>query len=51
MATQMFAIMFVLLYIGQKLDAYMLNEKPYLTILLPTLGLFAYLYKLVKELS
>jgi len=51
MATQLFAIMFVLLYLGQKLDAYFSNAKPYMTILFPTLGLFAYLYKLVKDLS
>jgi len=51
MATQLFGIMFVLLWIGQKSDAYLGSNKPYLTILFPTLGLFVYLYKLVKELS
>jgi len=51
MATQLFAIMFALLWIGQKIDAYLTANKPYLTILLPTIGLFVYLYKLVKELS
>ena len=51
MATQLFAIMFVFLFLGQKLDAYITVSRPYFAILFPTLALFGYLYKMVKELS
>ena len=51
MATQLFGIMIALLWIGHKIDAYRGASKPYLTMLLPIIGLVGYLYKLVKELS
>jgi len=51
MATQLFLLMFVLLYIGKQIDAYFQLSKPYFTIFLPVIGLFVYLYKLVVDLS
>lgn len=51
MATQLFLIMFVLLYLGKQIDAFFQFSKPYFTIFLPVIGLFVYLYKLVVDLS
>jgi len=51
MATQLFVLMFVLLYIGKQIDSYFQFQKPYCTIFLPVIGLFVYLYKLVVDLS
>ncbi len=51
MATQLFLIMFIFLYIGKYIDAYFQSPKPYATIFLPVIGLFVYLYKLVVDLS
>jgi len=51
MATQLFLFMFVLLFIGKKIDAHFQFAKPYFTIFLPVIGLFIYLYKLVKDVS
>jgi len=51
MATQLFAIMFILLFVGKRIDAHFALNKPYFTIFLPVLGLFGYLYKLVKDIS
>lgn len=49
MASQLFIGMFVAFWIGQKADVYFDFPDPYLTAALPSLYLFAYLVRIVKQ--
>jgi len=51
MAAEIFILLLILLFLGKKLDAYMNNEKAYFTASFIIIGLFAYLYKIYKEIS
>ena len=51
LATSMFGTLFILWWLGSKLDAYFNNEIQYIGLSFMMLGLFALLYKLVKSLS
>jgi F0F1-type ATP synthase assembly protein I len=48
-AMQMIAVILVFVFIGQKVDEYQKPEKPYYTILLSILGVFAALYLALKD--
>lgn len=51
MATQLFVLLFLLLWLGKKLDAYLSLEKPIFMLLFILIGLAAYLYKVFKDVS
>lgn len=51
MATQLFVLLFLLLWLGKKLDAYLAFEKPVFMLIFILLGLGAYLYKVYKDVS
>ena len=51
MATQLFVLLFLFLWLGKKLDAYLELEKPVFMLLFILLGLSAYLYKVFKDVS
>lgn len=51
MVTQLLVLLFVLAFIGQKLDQYFSLEMPLITAGLLLVGLTTYLYKIVKDLS
>ena len=51
MATSLFVIMFVMWWIGSQIDAYIGNKQPYIGLLFIVTSLFAYFYKLIKDLS
>lgn len=51
MATSLFVIMFVMWWIGNQIDEYIGNEQPYIGLLFIVVSLFAYFYKLIKDLS
>lgn len=50
-ALQFFCLIFIMAWIGQKLDAYFETRKPLITALLVVLGAIAYFYKLYKDLT
>jgi len=51
MAIQLFVLLGVAAWLGQKLDAWLHTPDPYFTILLILLFTAAFFYKLVKELN
>lgn len=51
LATTMFVTMFIMYWLGSKIDAYMENEVNYFGLAFIVLSLFAFFYKLIKELS
>jgi hypothetical protein len=51
LATSMFGTLFILWFIGSKIDAYFGNEVQYIGLCLMIMGLFAILYKIIKSLS
>lgn len=51
MAFELFALLFILLFIGQKLDKYFNLEQPFLSVGFLLLGLVAYFVKLIKDVS
>jgi len=51
MATQLFVLLFLLLWLGKKLDTYLALEKPVFMLIFILLGLGAYLYKVYKDVS
>jgi di/tricarboxylate transporter len=51
MAIQLFVLVGVAAWIGQKLDKALQTSKPYITILLILLFTAAFFYKLVKDLG
>lgn len=51
MAAEMFGLLIVMVIIGKKLDAWMENQKAYMTALLVFVGSAGYLYKLYLELT
>jgi F0F1-type ATP synthase assembly protein I len=51
MATQLFVLLFLLLWLGKKLDAYLELEKPIFMLIFIMVGLGAYLYKVYKDAS
>lgn len=51
MAAEMFGLIILMVFIGQRVDKWMENEKSYVTALLVVLGLSAYLYKIYIQLG
>ncbi|GLR18618.1 AtpZ/AtpI family protein [Portibacter lacus] len=51
MATQLFVLLFLLLWLGKKLDAYLALEKPVFMLIFIIIGLAAYLYKVYKDVG
>ncbi len=51
LATTMFGTLFIMWWIGSKIDAYFGNEIQYIGLCFITVALFAMLYKIVKSLS
>jgi len=51
MAMQLLILLLLAAWGGQKLDAYFELANPFITILFLLSALFAFLYKLVKDLS
>ncbi len=51
MATQLFVLLFLLLWLGKKLDAYLALEKPIFMLIFILIGLGAYFYKVYKDVS
>jgi len=51
LATTMFFTLFLMYWLGSKLDEYVGNEVSYFGLAFMVLSLFAYLYKIVKALS
>ena len=51
MATQLFVLLFLLLWLGKKLDSYLNLEKPVFMLIFIVLGLSAYLYKVYLDSS
>ncbi len=51
MAMQLLILLLLAAWGGQKLDAYFQLENPLITIFFLLAALFAFLYKLVKDLS
>ena len=51
LAMTMFFSMFIMWFLGSKIDAYFGNETEYIGLAFLVLTLFTFLYKLVKELS
>lgn len=51
LATSMFFTLFIMWWIGSKIDAYIGNEISYIGLLFMILTLFAFLYKIVTTLS
>lgn len=51
MAMQLLILLLLAAWGGQKLDAYFGLENPFITIVFLLSALFAFLYKLVKDLS
>jgi F0F1-type ATP synthase assembly protein I len=51
MALQLFALVGIAAWVGQKLDKRFLASKPYFTIILIFLFTGAFFYRLVKEVS
>ncbi len=51
MATQLFVLLFLLLWLGKRLDAYLGYEKPIFMLLFIIIGLAAYLYKVYKDVT
>jgi F0F1-type ATP synthase assembly protein I len=51
MATQLFVLLFLLLWLGKKLDTYLEFEKPIFMLIFILFGLAAYLYKVYKDAS
>jgi len=51
MATQMFVLLFVLLWLGKRLDNYLQYEKPVFMLIFIIIGLAAYLYKVYKDVA
>jgi F0F1-type ATP synthase assembly protein I len=51
MATQLFVLLFVLLWLGKKLDAYLNLEQPVFLLIFILVGLFGFLYKVYKDVS
>ncbi|NRA50428.1 MAG: AtpZ/AtpI family protein [Phaeodactylibacter sp.] len=50
MAIQMGIVILIGTFAGQKLDAYFQSERPYLTVLLALLSIFAALYLSLKDI-
>lgn len=50
MAIQMGLIILIGTFLGKKLDAYFQTERPYLTVALALLSIFAALYVALKDL-
>ncbi len=51
MATQLFVLLFLMLWLGKKIDQYFQFEKPVFMLILIMLGLGAYLFKVYKDVS
>ncbi len=51
MATQLFVLLFVLLWLGKKLDAYLKLEQPVFMLVFILVGLFGFLYKVYRDVS
>lgn len=51
MATEMFGLLIVMVFIGRKLDHYLQNEKYYVTALLVVIGVCGYLYRLYIQVT
>ncbi|WP_406626680.1 AtpZ/AtpI family protein [Portibacter marinus] len=51
MATQLFVLLFILLWLGRKLDEYLQFEKPIFMLVFIIIGLAAYLYKVYKDVA
>lgn len=51
LATSLFFTLFIMWWLGSKLDEYVGNEINYFGLTFMMLSLFAYLYKIVKALS
>jgi Na+/glutamate symporter len=51
LAFQMVAVICISYFIGNKIDTFVGNEKPYFVMLLIFTIFIAYLYKLYKELN
>lgn len=51
MAMQLFFLILIAVWVGKKLDAYFLLEKPLITALLAVLALLAFLVKVYKDLT
>ena len=50
-AFQLIATVLICFFVGKILDDYMTNATPWLTITLSTLGIFATIFLLIKNLS
>ncbi len=51
MATQLFVLLFCMMWLGKWIDKYLQLEKPVFMLILIMLGLAAYLYKVYKDVS
>lgn len=51
MATQLFVLLFVLLWLGKKLDAYLKLEQPVFMLIFILIGLFGFFYKVYRDVS
>ena len=51
MATEMFVLLFLMVFLGKKLDNYLGNEKKIATAIFVIVGLFAYLYRLYLQVT
>jgi F0F1-type ATP synthase assembly protein I len=51
MATQLFVLLFLMLWLGKKLDTYLQLEKPVFMLLFIMIGLGAYLYKVYHDIK
>lgn len=51
MATQLFVLLFLMLWLGKKLDAYLELEKPVFMLIFILVGLGAYLYKVYLDIK
>lgn len=51
MATTLFLMMFVMYWVGHKIDDYIGNKQPYVALVFVVVSLVAYFYKLIKDLS
>ena len=51
MATQLFVLLFLMLWLGKKIDQYLGLEKPIFMLILILLGLGAYFFKVYKDVG
>lgn len=51
MATQLFVLLFLMLWLGKKIDQYLELEKPIFMLILIMLGLGAFFYKVYRDSS